>query len=177
MSRIKGKLLGSVYVNRWSWILGCGLSVSALAADPPVLDLVAQSKDYGFQSVSMIVGAYERSDRPASEISQILGAGGLSKLTMPLVVSPSIKAQISQYEPLGRCRWSWGVFCHSMVQWTSHPPANWGAQCMNGTQVLESVSLSAVIVEKAAGGDGSVQVDGIHGCWAAGGTQVMLTLK
>ena len=169
--------LWSVYVNRWSWILVCGLTAPALSGDSPALDLVAQSKQFGFQSVSMIVGAYERSDRPASEISQILDKGGLSKLTMPLLVSPTLKPHVTGFEPLGRCRWSWGVYCHSMVQWTARPPANWGAQCMNDTDVLESVSLSVVIVEKAAGGDGSVQVDGVHGCWAAGGKQVLLTLK
>ena len=48
----------------------------------------------------MIVGAYERSDRPASEIAQILENGGLSKVTMPLVISPALAPHVTTHEPL-----------------------------------------------------------------------------
>ena len=164
-------------MNRWHWILACSLPMVAWASETPQLDLVKQSTEYGFQSVSMIVGAYERSDRPASEIAQILENGGLSKVTMPLVISPALAPHVTTHEPLGHCKWSWGVFCRAMVHWVTRPPATWRAQCVNGKDVLESVALSAVVVEKEAGGDGSVQVDGVHQCWAAGGQHVVLTLK
>ena len=95
-------------MNRWHWILACSLPMVAWASETPQLDLVKQSTEYGFQSVSMIVGAYERSDRPASEIAQILENGGLSKVTMPLVISPALAPHVTTHEPLGHCKWSWG---------------------------------------------------------------------
>ena len=122
----------------------------------------------------MIIGAYEKSDRPAGEIQTLMAQSGLGALTMPLSIADGLKSAVVKHGNVGRCEWSWGVHCHVDVQWTNRPPEKWGAACVKGKEALAQVLLKAVIVPTEAGGRGEVQIDGIQACWAAGGESVRL---
>ena len=159
-------------VRFWAvFSLVCGVGTAGANEQ---LDLVKQHKDYGFQGVAMIVAAYETSDQPGHEIQTIMRTSGLSELTMPLKIGPSLKPAVVRHSTVERCGWQWGVHCHASLQWKERAPESWKTLCVQGDRVLESVQIRSVLLTQASAQEGEVQFDGVHNCWANGGDGLRL---
>jgi len=154
-----------------------GVFFWGMALAGPGLDLVAQHERYGFEGVAMIVGQYERSETAAGEIQAVLSAAGLSKLTLPMAVDPTLKEVVLSHGVVGQCAWQWGVYCQAPVSWVAGLSEPWVVRCVKGGQVLGAVSLGVVRLPKREGQPDAVQIGGMHRCWAAGGDSVRLSAK
>ena len=57
---------------RWAQIVVVSLFYPALALGAEEIDIQQQYASFGFPGVAMIIGAYEKSDRPAGEIQTLM---------------------------------------------------------------------------------------------------------
>ena len=162
-------------MNRMLGLAIVGSVAAASASAQEQLDLKQQVEQYGYQSLAMIVGAYEASDKSPDMIRRELHSGGLSALRMPLLVGKTLKADVQRHGVVSQCAWSWGVYCQVDVTWTARPPLQWGAWCMRDGKRIGETVFKTVIVPLDKAGRGPVQIDGVQACWALGGNGFELT--